>query len=164
MSASFGDNGRDGRKKQLSPNMILLLVGIFVILPMSGLFGLLWTAVAAVLLVGWLTGCGASVGPSRSLAAGSAKTDSVPSARVGRSGQTERVPFVPEMVVLPGGARAVVKPASWSRSAYRPVTCSLTPVNGPVRTIARSPVERRRTPVRVRPSLSKVTRSVTSRH
>ncbi len=51
MSASFGDNGRNGGKKQLSPNMILLLVGIFVILPMSGLFGLLWTAVAAVLLV-----------------------------------------------------------------------------------------------------------------
>ena len=49
--SSFGDNGRNGRKKQLSPNMILLLVGIFVILPMSGLFGLLWTAVAAVLLV-----------------------------------------------------------------------------------------------------------------
>ena len=50
MSASFGDNGRDGRKKQLSPNMILLLVGIFVILPMSGLLGLIWTAVAAFLL------------------------------------------------------------------------------------------------------------------
>ena len=49
--SSFGDNGRNGRKKQLSPNMILLLVGIFVILPMSGLFGLLWTAVAAFLLV-----------------------------------------------------------------------------------------------------------------
>ena len=49
--SSFGDNGRNGGKKQLSPNMILLLVGIFVILPMSGLFGLLWTAVAAVLLV-----------------------------------------------------------------------------------------------------------------
>ena len=49
--SSFGDNGRNGGKKQLSPNMILLLVGIFVILPMSGLFGLLWTVVAAVLLV-----------------------------------------------------------------------------------------------------------------
>ena len=49
--SSFGDNGRNGGKKQLSPNMILLLVGIFVILPMSGLFGLLWTAVAAFLLV-----------------------------------------------------------------------------------------------------------------
>ena len=49
--SSFGDNGRDGRKKQLSPNMILLLVGIFVILPMSGLLGLIWTAVAAFLLV-----------------------------------------------------------------------------------------------------------------
>lgn len=49
--SSFGDNGRNGGKKQLSPNMILLLVGIFVILPMSGLVGLIWTAVAAVLLI-----------------------------------------------------------------------------------------------------------------
>lgn len=49
--SSFGDNGRNGGKKQLSPNMILLLVGIFVILPMSGLLGLIWTAVAAFLLV-----------------------------------------------------------------------------------------------------------------
>ena len=51
MSASFGDNGRNGGKNKLSPNMILLLVGIFVILPMSGLLGLIWTAVAAFLLV-----------------------------------------------------------------------------------------------------------------
>ncbi len=49
--SSFGDNGRNRGNNKLSPNMILLLVGIFVILPMSGLFGLLWTAVAAVLLV-----------------------------------------------------------------------------------------------------------------
>ena len=49
--SSFGDNGRNRGNKKLSPNMLLLLVGIFVILPMSGLFGLLWTAVAAFLLV-----------------------------------------------------------------------------------------------------------------
>ena len=51
MSASFRDNGRNGRKNQISPNMILLLVGLFVILPMSGLLGLIWTAIAAVLLI-----------------------------------------------------------------------------------------------------------------
>ena len=51
MSASFGDNGRNGGKNKLSPNMILLLVGLFVILPMSGLIGLIWTAIAAFLLV-----------------------------------------------------------------------------------------------------------------
>lgn len=49
--SSFGDNGRNRGNNKLSPNMLLLLVGIFVILPMSGLFGLLWTAVAAFLLV-----------------------------------------------------------------------------------------------------------------
>ena len=46
--SSFGDNGRNRGNNKLSPNMLLLLVGIFVILPMSGLFGLLWTAVAAL--------------------------------------------------------------------------------------------------------------------
>ena len=35
----------------------------------------------------------------------------VPSARVGRPGSTERVHFVPELVVLPGGAQAPVQPA-----------------------------------------------------
>jgi LPXTG-site transpeptidase (sortase) family protein len=35
----------------------------------------------------------------------------VPSARVGRPGRTERVTFVPEVVVLPGGAQAAVQPA-----------------------------------------------------
>lgn len=49
--SSFGDNGRNRGNNKLSSNMLLLLVGIFVILPMSGLFGLLWTAVAAFLLV-----------------------------------------------------------------------------------------------------------------
>ena len=50
--SSFGDNGRNRGNNKLSPNMLLLLVGIFVILPMSGLFGLLWTAVAAFLQIG----------------------------------------------------------------------------------------------------------------
>jgi LPXTG-site transpeptidase (sortase) family protein len=36
----------------------------------------------------------------------------VPSARVGRPGRTERVTFIPETVVLPGGAQAPVQPAS----------------------------------------------------
>jgi LPXTG-site transpeptidase (sortase) family protein len=35
----------------------------------------------------------------------------VPSARVGRPGRTERIHFIPETVVLPGGAQAPVQPA-----------------------------------------------------
>jgi LPXTG-site transpeptidase (sortase) family protein len=75
-------------------------------------------AVGAVLLVGSLAGCGLSTGPSSAAGPASgptAATDepgSVPSVRVGRPGRTERVHFVPETVVLPGGARAPVKPAT----------------------------------------------------
>jgi len=74
-----------------------------------------------VLLVGWLAGCGASAEPaagplsptvtSSVPAAASEEPAPVPSARVGRPGRTERVTFVPETVVLPGGARASVRPA-----------------------------------------------------
>ena len=75
-----------------------------------------------MLLVGWLTGCVATAGPaagppssartSSVPAAASEKSGPVPSARTGRPGRTERVTFVPETVILPGGARASVQPAA----------------------------------------------------
>jgi LPXTG-site transpeptidase (sortase) family protein len=73
-------------------------------------------AVVAVLLVGWLTACGASAGPTAGPSSSPVTTTEeagpVPPARVGRPGHTERVHFVPETVVLPGGARAAVQPAT----------------------------------------------------
>ena len=75
-----------------------------------------------MLLLGWLTGCAATAGPAASPsspaetssvpAAASPKPGPVPSARVGRPGRTERVTFVPETMVLPGGAQAAVRPAA----------------------------------------------------
>ena len=75
-----------------------------------------------MLLVGWLAGCGAAAGstitPSqaRSSSVGAAAPEnepgSVPSARVGKPGRTERVHFVPELLVLPGNAEAPVQPAA----------------------------------------------------
>ena len=71
-----------------------------------------------MLLVGWLAGCGASAGPSSPAGPAPGRTaateepGSVPSVRLGRPGPTERVHFVPETVVLPGGVRAAVKPAT----------------------------------------------------
>jgi LPXTG-site transpeptidase (sortase) family protein len=75
-----------------------------------------------VVLLGWLAGCQASAGPASAppspagtssvSAAASEESGPVPSARVGRPGRTERVTFVPETVVLPGGAEAPVQPAA----------------------------------------------------
>jgi LPXTG-site transpeptidase (sortase) family protein len=75
-----------------------------------------------VVLLSWLAGCQASAGPASDPpaptdapsvpAATSKEPGSVPSARVGRPGRTERVTFVPESVLLPGGAQAPVQPAA----------------------------------------------------
>jgi LPXTG-site transpeptidase (sortase) family protein len=76
-------------------------------------------AVGTVLLAGWLTGCGATAEPtvgspnaSAPSATGTEEPGPVPSARVGRPGRTQRVSFVPELVILPGGAQAPVQPAA----------------------------------------------------
>ena len=75
-----------------------------------------------MLLAAGLAGCAATAEPggtpppaAESSSAGSAgpteEAGPVPSARVGKPGRTERVNFVPETVVLPGGAQAPVQPA-----------------------------------------------------
>jgi LPXTG-site transpeptidase (sortase) family protein len=80
-------------------------------------------AVSAVLLVGWLAGCGSAAGStidrpqagSRTATVGAPEEGQpgpVPSARVGKPGRTERVHFVPELLVLPGKAEAPVQPAA----------------------------------------------------
>ena len=73
----------------------------------------------ALIVATLLSGCGlvASSQPNPALP-GSAPAVSrptpatVPSARVGKPGRSERVHFVPEMLVLPGNARAGVVPAA----------------------------------------------------
>jgi LPXTG-site transpeptidase (sortase) family protein len=75
-------------------------------------------AVGAVLLAGWLAGCGSTAeptavpAPSESGATRAEASGPVPSARVGQPGRTQRVHFVPELVVLPGDASAEVRPAA----------------------------------------------------
>ena len=75
-----------------------------------------------MLLVGWLAGCGSADGstleprppdevPSVTSAAPEKGPGPVPSARVGNRAD-ERVHFVPELLVLPGDARAPVQPAA----------------------------------------------------
>jgi LPXTG-site transpeptidase (sortase) family protein len=79
-------------------------------------------AVGAVLLAGCVVGCGATAEPGGTAPAADEPSSAraatpgeepgpVPSARVGKPGRTERVTFVPESVVLPGGAQAPVQPA-----------------------------------------------------
>jgi LPXTG-site transpeptidase (sortase) family protein len=79
-------------------------------------------AVSAVLLVGWLAGCGSAAGSTldapqarsstATAAAPAGQPGPAPSARVGKPGRTERVHFVPELLVLPGRAQARVQPAA----------------------------------------------------
>ena len=73
-----------------------------------------------MLLISGLAGCQASAEPaagppspgtSSVPAASTEEPGAAPSARVGRPGRTERVTFVPETVVLPGGVQAPVQPA-----------------------------------------------------
>ena len=74
-----------------------------------------------MLLVSGLAGCQATAGPASAPppstgtssvpAAPTAEPGPAPSVRVGRPGRIERVTFVPETVVLPGGAQAAVQPA-----------------------------------------------------
>jgi LPXTG-site transpeptidase (sortase) family protein len=75
-----------------------------------------------VLLAAGLVGCAATAepggAPPSAAESSSARTADpaeeagpVPSARVGKPARTERVHFVPETVVLPGGAQAPVQPA-----------------------------------------------------
>jgi LPXTG-site transpeptidase (sortase) family protein len=73
-----------------------------------------------VLLAGWLAGCGPAVTPEPASpepssvdgASAAPAPEPVPSARVGKSGKKERITFVPEVVSLPGDARAPVQPAA----------------------------------------------------
>ena len=55
---------------------------------------------------------GPSWSPGSEPAASEAAPTTVPSARVGKPGRTERVTFVPEQLILPGDARAGVEPAA----------------------------------------------------
>jgi LPXTG-site transpeptidase (sortase) family protein len=74
-----------------------------------------------VLLAAGLAGCAATAEPggtpppaeesSSRTADPAEEAGPVSSARVGKPGRTERVHFVPETVVLPGGAQALVQPA-----------------------------------------------------
>jgi LPXTG-site transpeptidase (sortase) family protein len=75
-------------------------------------------AVGAVLLAALLSGCAVVASPeAKSWSPGSepvtseAAPTTVPSARVGKPGRTERVTFVPDHLVLAGDARAKVRPA-----------------------------------------------------
>jgi len=76
-------------------------------------------AVGVVLLIALLSGCAVAASseakswlPGPEPGTSEAAPTTVPAARVGKPGRTERVTFIPDQLVLPGNARAEVRPAA----------------------------------------------------